>query len=310
VGIQCFADRDLRRKRLRPQARRLYPAAIRILYALGDAMTRWSLVLIGTLVLPHAASAQIALAPHKAVYALKLVQTTGKQTARSVSGRIFYDFSGSACQGYTLKFRQISDLALEGKSVLTDLRATSWEDGDAKGYRFSSENLTDNRVTETAEGRAERGSSAVDVTLSKPKRLALALPDTIAFPSEQIRRVVEAARAGKHTLVMPLFDGSETGEKVYDTFALIGKPIGPDHPPDDAAAKISGLAKLTRWPVTISYFERGAKGKDAGDRTPSYVMSFELYENGISRALVLEYTDFSVRGDLISLQMKKEKGCK
>jgi hypothetical protein len=275
-------------------------------------MTRWSLMLMfaGTLALPHAAAAEVMLAPHRAVYALKLLQTGGKQTARSVRGRIFYDFSGSVCQGYTLKFRQISDLALEGKSVLTDLRATSWEDGDAKGYRFSSENLTDNQVTETADGHAERGTSAVDVTLNKPKRRALALPESIAFPSEQIRRVVEAARAGKRTLEMPLFDGSETGEKVYDTFVLIGQPIGPGHPPDDAAAKIPGLAKLSRWPVTISYFEREPKGKDAGDRTPSYVMSFELYENGISRALVLEYSNFSVRCDLISLQMKKEKGCK
>ena len=268
-----------------------------------------ALMLAGALMLPTAALAEgVTLAPHKAVYALSLLSTKGSRGAQSVRGRIYYDFSGSVCQGYTLKFRQISDVMSEGKSVLTDLRATSWEDGDAKGYRFNSENLTDNAVTETAEGRAERKSKTVGLTLSKPKRRALNLPGSIVFPSEQIRRVLEAARAGTTTLDMPLFDGSETGEKVYDTFILIGKPVRGQVA--DAGSKVAGLTELTRWPVTISYFERPSAPKKLGDRTPAYVMSFELYENGISRALLLDYNDFSVRGDLISLQMKKEKPCK
>lgn len=268
-----------------------------------------ALMLTGVLLLPTAAFADgVTLAPHKAVYGLSLLSSKGSRGTQTVRGRIFYDFSGSACQGYTLKFRQISDVVSEGKSVLTDLRATSWEDGDAKGYRFSSENLTDNAVTETAEGRAERKSKAVDLTLSKPKRRALNLPGSIVFPSEQIRRVVEAARAGKTMLDMPLFDGSETGEKIYDTFILIGKPVRGEVP--DAGGKVPELAEMTRWPITISYFERPSGSKSRSDRTPAYVMNFELYENGISRALVLDYTDFSVRGDLIALQMKKENPCR
>jgi len=274
-------------------------------------MVRLSMLMVlgGILTLPAAATAQaVTLAPHRAIYALSLMSSNGSRGAQTVRGRIFYDFSGSACQGYTLKFRQISDVVSEGKSVLTDLRATSWEDGDGKGYRFSSENLTDNAVTETAEGRAERNAKAVDLTLSKPKRRALNLPASIVFPSEQIRRVVEAGRAGKRMVELPLFDGSENGEKVFDTFTLIGKPIR--GATDDAAGKVPALAEMTRWPVTISYFERDGDPKKQGDRTPAYVMNFELYENGISRALVLDYTDFSVRGDLISLQLKQEKGCK
>jgi envelope integrity protein B len=273
-------------------------------------MTRLlALMLAGALMLPAAALAEgVTLAPHKAVYGLSLSSSNGSRGAQTVRGRIYYDFSGSACQGYTLKFRQISGVVSEGKSVLTDLRATSWEDGDAKRYRFSSENLTDNAVTESAEGRAERKSKAVDLTLSKPKRRALNLPRSIVFPSEQIRRVVEAARAGKTMLDMPLFDGSETGEKIYDTFILIGKPMRGEVA--DAGAKVPELAGMPRWPVTISYFERPSDPKKLSDRTPAYVMSFELYENGVSRALMLDYNDFSVRGDLISLQMQKEKPCK
>jgi len=258
-----------------------------------------------------ATATDVGLAAHKAVYKLALSEKQPRKGTQTVRGRIFYDFTGSACQGYTLKFRQIADIQSEGKSVVNDLRATSWEDGDAKGYKFSSENLTDDKVTETAEGRAERGSKAVDVQLNKPKRKALNLPGGVVFPSEQIKRVVEAARAGKTSVEMPLFDGSETGEKIFDTFTLIGKPIGPGRPPGDVAANVPEMAQLTRWPVTISYFDRtGSKKRGPSEQTPAYVMNFELYENGVSRALVLDYPEFSVRGDLIALQMKKEKPCK
>jgi EipB-like len=257
------------------------------------------------------ARADIPLAAHKAVYKLSLSSKQPRRSTQTVQGRIFYDFSGGPCQGYTLKFRQISDIQSDGKSVVNDLRATSWEDGDAKGYKFSSENLTDEKVTDAAEGRADRNSKAVDVQLSKPKRKALNLPGGVVFPSEQIKRVVEAARAGQTSIEMPLFDGSETGEKIFDTFTLIGKPIGPAHPPEDVAGKVPEMVQLTRWPVSISYFERSrAKKQPPSEQTPAYVMNFELYENGVSRALVLDYPDFSVRGDLISLQMKKEKPCR
>ena len=65
-----------------------------------------------------------------------------------------------------------------------------------------------------------------------------------------------------------------------------------------------------RWPVTISYFEKQEEKDDrGGEQTPVYSISFELYENGISRALVLNYSDFSISGEMTSLEMKKEKPC-
>ena len=40
-----------------------------------------------------------------------------------------------------------------------------------------------------------------------------------------------------------------------------------------------------------------------------YALSFELYENGISRALMLDYNDFVVKGKLTSLELKPLKPC-
>ena len=58
--------------------------------------------------------------------------------------------------------------------------------------------------------------------------------------------------------------------------------------------------------MTISYFDRS---KREGEQTPVYSISFEAYENGIARGLVLDYGDFSVAGDLTSLEMKTAKPC-
>jgi len=45
----------------------------------------------------------------------------------------------------------------------------------------------------------------------------------------------------------------------------------------------------------VSYYDRDNTAKD-GEETPAYAMSFELYENGVSRALVLDYNDFVIAG--------------
>lgn len=255
----------------------------------------------------------VVLTPHRAVYDLKLTKTRGNRGIETVRGRILYDFSGSACEGYELKFRQVSELdSGEGKAAVNDLRSTTWEDGQAKTFRFTSENLLNDQPTETVNGNAQRAATAVAVALSKPKEKKFTVSDAAVFPTEHMRRIIAAARAGKTILEFPVYDGSETGEKLYNTLTIIGRPIAPgEKPVSDAGAKVPELAKLTRWPVTISYFEqKSLKDQQTGEQTPVYAISFELYENGISRALVLDYSDFSIAGEMTSLDVKQAKPCK
>jgi len=259
------------------------------------------------------AAKPVVLASHRAVYDLKLAQSSGARGVQAVRGRILYDFSGSACEGYELNFRQVSELdSGEGKTVLSDLRSTTWENNDASKFRFNSENLINDKTTDTVDGSAERKASAVSVDLKQPKDKTFTVPADVVFPTEHMRRIVEAARAGKTILEFPVYDGSESGEKLYNTLTVIGQPIDPaKHPVTDAGAKIPALAGMTRWPVTISYFEKkSAEAEQKGEQTPVYSIAFELYDNGISRALTLYYSDFSIKGDLTSLELKKEKACK
>ena len=259
------------------------------------------------------ANAAVVLAPHRAVYDLKLAKTKGSRAIESVRGRILYDFSGNSCEGYALQFRQVSELdSGEGKAAVSDLRSTTWEDADATSFRFNSQNLLNQAQTEAVDGHAERETGKVTVNLSKPRQKRFTEPADAVFPTEHMRRIITAAREGKTVLEFSVYDGSESGEKLYNTLTIIGRAIPPgSKPTDDAGATVAELAKLTRWPVNISYFEQESDAaQHTGEQTPIYSIGFELYENGISRALTLQYPDFTISGKLTQLDMKKDTPCK
>jgi EipB-like len=251
------------------------------------------------------------LVPHRAIYDLSLQQTRGDSSITGVRGRILYDFSGSACDGYSLTFRQVSEIdSSEGKQSTSDLRSTTWEGADAKRFKFTSQNFVDGNLVNAIDGRADHAGKSTAIDLHKPEQRTVDLGGTLVFPTEHMVRAIEAARAGTTILSFPVYDGSENGEKVFNTLTVIGKEIAPgarDH--DDAATHEAKLADVPRWPVTISYFAKD-KTADSGEQTPDYAIGFELYDNGISRALTLDYNDFIVSGKLVSLDIKTPKPCK
>jgi hypothetical protein len=277
--------------------------------ALGTVIVAAALALVG-LGVRHATALPPGseLASHRAVYELKLAQTRGN-SAVAARGRILYDFSGNACEGYALQFRQVSELDNgEGKVTLSDLRSTTWEDGAAKKFIFKSQNYLNETLLDSVDGEAERQPDKVVVTLNQPVAKTFDLEAGMVFPTEHMRRIIAAAREGKNILELPVYDGSEKGEKVYDTLTVIGAEIAPNgRVPNDAAAGQQVLAGLKRWPVTVSYFDKTAR---SGDQAPVYAIKFEVYENGVSRALMLDYNDFAISGELTAIELRDSGPCK
>jgi hypothetical protein len=250
--------------------------------------------------------------PHQAIYELSLVKSRGSSSINSARGRILYNFSGSACEGYTSEFRQVSELESgEDKVTLSDLRSSSWEDGEGKSYRFKIESRMNDTDGVPVDGVAERTGNQVTVKLKQPEAKTFTLDGDTVFPTQQIQRIIEAARAGKSVLELTVYDGSDNGEKVYNTMSVIGQAVPPDKAVavPDASTTNDVMKSLIRWPVTVSYYDRDAKPTE-GEQTPVYSMSFELYENGVSRALVLDYNDFVVAGALGKFDVKDYKPCK
>jgi hypothetical protein len=249
---------------------------------------------------------------HQALYELSLVKSRGSNSINSARGRILYNFSGSACEGYTSEFRQVSELdSGEGKVTLSDLRSTSWEDGVGKSYRFKIDARMNDTDSSPVDGVAERAGDHITVKLKQPVAKTFTLDGNTVFPTEQIQRIIAAAHEGKSLLELSVYDGSDNGEKVYNTLTVIGQPIPGDRAiaaPDPSTTN-DQMKSLTRWPVTVSYYDREAKSRD-GEQTPVYAMSFELFENGVSRALVLDYNDFVISGALGKFDVKDSKPCK
>lgn len=253
-----------------------------------------------------AASEPVRLAPHRAVYDLSLAKSTGSRSVESARGRIAFDFTGDACAGYALKYRQVTVMeSAETGTRTSDLRTATFEDGEGKALQFRTDSETGSKK-ETVEGQAERqGETGITVRFKQPTRDSVSFSGNLVFPTAHMRRLIEIARAGGTTLNIKVFDGSEDGRKVYDTLAVIGRRIEPGNVGAlEAAAHQEGLAKLARWPVTLSYFTAGE-----GERTPVYVLSFDMYENGVSRSLVLDYGDFALKGEMTKLELLPESAC-
>ncbi len=257
------------------------------------------------------AASGVPFLPHQAVYDLSLQKSRGNATVNSAKGRILYNFTGSACEGYTTDFRQVSQLDTgETKSTFSDLRSTSWEDGDGNNYRFRIETRTNDADATLVDGVAERSGKTVTVKLKQPSAKTFTIENAV-FPTEQVRLIIEAARAGKSILELVIYDGSDNGEKVYNTLTVIGQGIPGTRAPvaPDPTTHNDQFKPLMRWPVTVSYYDAAAK-PNAGEQTPVYAMSFELYEDGVSRALLLDYNDFVIAGAMGKIEIKDSKPCK
>src|SRR5215475_6883527 len=260
---------------------------------------------------PAQAAASAPFLPHQALYELSLLKSRGSSPINSARGRIAYGFSGSACEGYTSEFRQVSELEVgEGKVTLSDLRSTSWEDGEGKSYRFKIDSRMNDSQSSPVDGVAERNGDSITIKLKQPEAKTFTIDGNTVFPTQQIQRIVAAAKEGKSLLELTVYDGSDNGEKVYNTLSVIGQPVTADRAASspDPSTSDEHMKSLMRWPVTVSYFDREAQQKE-GEQTPVYAMSFELYENGVSRALVLDYNDFVISGALGKFDVKDTKPC-
>ena len=250
----------------------------------------------------------MALASHRAGYEIALGAVNSERSVNadapiSASGLIAYEFRGSACEGYASNFRQLTELQrAEGATVASDISAVSFEDGDAKSLRFEISTEAGGSTQPPVSGSAAReDNGATDVNLVKPGKEKIDIGRDVLFPTQHLERIIATARQGGRVLEARVFDGSDTGKKVYSTLTIMGLQRKGESADSAVAAK---LADLPRWPVTISYFNEANK-----DSAPDYTMSFDLYENGVSGSLKLDYGSFALTAKLKKLDWLPEQTC-
>jgi EipB-like len=256
--------------------------------------------------MPSLALADARLLPHRAVYDLTLEKSKGDQSVGEADGRIAFEFSGNACDGYVLNFRQILRISDQDTGDrMFDTRNSTWEDGAAKSFRFDAERRLNDSVTESGQGRAERvvdGALAVEIKKPEPKKSDVGGP--VYFPTQQLLAIMDAAKDGKTVFESKVFDGSDGNDKTYQTTTIIGKEIADGGKGLDETLQGKNFDALKRWPITISYFDIGA-----GEQRPLSVISYDLLENGVTNRMRIDFGEFVLTGHPSRIEILKPEPC-
>ncbi|CCF19759.1 conserved exported protein of unknown function [Pseudorhizobium banfieldiae] len=244
------------------------------------------------------------LLPHRAVYDLKLKDASDRSGIEGLNGRMVYEFTGSACTGFTTNFRFVTRISTGEDTRLTDQQTTTFENTEKGEFRFETKSFTDEQLDKEVSGAAMEADSKVKVAIDLPDPREVELTAS-AFPTEHMLEVIRNARNGNRFFEARIFDGSENGDQSMITNTVIGPQQKPEKDDAGDAAKAGEFADAAYWPVSIAYFNDGG----SGDTTPVYSMSFKLYENGITRDLTMDYGDFVLSGSLSRLDLLDKPSC-
>ena len=173
--------------------------------------------------------AGLAAAPliqHRAVYDLELDNASDRSGITGISGRMVYEISGSACEGYTVRFRYVTQSDTREASQITDQQTTTFEDADGKSFSFVTKSFIDQNLDRELRGNATREAAGVKVEIDKPEPKSIELAPT-QFPTQHLLELIDKANKGETFYETSIFDGSEDADKAMTTTVIVGKPEGP-----------------------------------------------------------------------------------
>ena len=253
------------------------------------------------------AVAAAPLASHRAAYDISLADPTAPpsvalQTPVAATGMIAYEFRGSACDGYTSSFRQMTEMERsEGSPIDMDVNASSFEAPDGASMQFKIDTKGIQDVAPVAGTATRSANDDVKVELTQPAAKTIDFGRDIIFPTQHVEKLIEAAKAGGGVVQARVYDGSDTGSKIYATMA-ISRQGG-----DQAQRGRRQRRRAQERPPLAGgrvLFQRSLQGF-----APEYVLSYDLYENGVSGSLKLDYGAFALKARLRKLEILPASAC-
>ncbi|HWT31726.1 MAG TPA: cell envelope integrity EipB family protein, partial [Propylenella sp.] len=242
--------------------------------------------------------------PHRAVYEISLARTDEGSGVSSAKGRMVFEITGSACEGYSMRQRMMVNIGDEdGNPSLLDFRIRTFESGDGDFYSFVSRTAYNEDEVEAVAGEARRQGGAIEVKLTEPTGKTIRLDGDALFPSQHMQAILDAAAAEQRFISAEIYEGAGTGEESDAASASIGR--GANSGPGGALR--SGVR---HWPILVGYFDGETDpAQEFGEEMPSYQMSFTLYENGVTNDLVMDYGDYALSGVLDSIEALDPPEC-
>jgi hypothetical protein len=217
------------------------------------------------------------------------------------SGTMAYQW-GEVCDGWTVE--QNYRLKM-GYSESPDVSLTSnfvtWESRDGLRYRFNQKETRNGADDEELRGAAKldgpgKGGNA---DFEKPPGKNFVLPTGALFPSAHTMLLIDRAKAGENFISKHVFDGA-TAENAVLVSAVIGAKVEPDA----EAAKKSPLLNRPGWRIRLAFFPADPKAEK-----PDYELGMLLLDNGVSRDMVIDYGDYSIRATLDDIEALPKPRC-
>lgn len=249
------------------------------------------------------------LKPHRAVYDLELDQSSNRSGIKSIYGRIVYEISGSECEGFATRYRFKTEIDAGGKIKMTnDQRSTTYESADGNNFNFATQYFLNGQQEQDLRGVAERADGNIAVTITKPDPRDVSLDDAL-FMNQHMTKILNAADAGETLVSEKIYDGSDEGDQLIDTTAIIGAEKTLNSAlKNEPEAVVETIQSSKAWPVSVSYFSN-SQVSGGGERLPTYQISFLLQEDGVSRSLKMRYPDYSMIGTLTNIEYLKAEPC-
>ncbi len=255
-----------------------------------------------------AAPGTVELVPHRAVYDMVLQPASGVPQANGGTGRMVYEIRGARCSGYNVSMRWVTRSSTpSGESILDDLQYMSWEAGDGDNFTFSSTRFVNRHLAEEMESSATKGKdgAAGEISVSKPEKITVPLPAGTIFPTEHIRLVIADALAGKTVRNDTVYDVSDDGKSIYDTFTLI-TPLA-EAERASGVAKVPSLETTQAWSANVSYFLKGKEG--GGEGLPEFEQNFSLFANGVATTMRLATPHVIIDAKLTEIEFFPKAEC-
>lgn len=242
-----------------------------------------------------------ALLPHRALYDMKMTSVRSGAQIVNVSGQLVFEWRPD-CGGVVTDYH--FDMHYEySDSAPVDVKShvANFEPYDRPHLDFATQRFNGGALFQSISGAADL--SAGQVSYQKPEDAVTALPADTAFPTGYTLKLARAIDAGQTMMTAHLFDGSDEQGAVWVN-TLIGAPV--DALDGGFIGETVDPTALTSSPahrVQMAFFSAGE-----GDSLPDYEMRAIFHQNGVMRSVEIEYDDFSVVQDLVSLDII-EGGC-
>ncbi len=253
-------------------------------------------------VIVGAAGAEAAeIAPHRALYEMTLGSARNDSGVVDARGTMAYEW-GETCDGWTVEQRyRLKMRYAEARDVDIASSLVTWESKDGSRYRFNQKQTRNGEVDQEVRGEAKLegpGKGGV-VEFSKPDQQTMQLEPGVLFPSAHTILLIDKAKAGETLVSRQVFDGSAEENAVQ-----VSAVIGPKVTPSSADAKPSPLLQRPGWRMRLAFFPA-----DPNAERPDYELGMRLLDNGISRDMVIDYGEYSIRARLDDIEPMPKPNC-